>query len=104
MMLQFGPRPSEPMPRRAVVSRLHALGTYRAQRARSVRGHATEWSAGAPYDPVALSAAGCTVDDGGRFVDGAAPREGQRDCGFRPARSDRDTRLASLRSVVRKGA
>lgn len=59
---------------------------------------------GSAYDPVALSVAGRTVDDGGRFVDGAALREGQIDCGFRPARSDRDTRLASLRGVVRKGA
>ena len=31
-------------------------------------------------DPVALSVAGRAVDDGGRFVDGAAPREGEIDC------------------------
>src|SRR6266850_1294400 len=76
---------------------LSAEGTVGARACERVVG-------GSAYDPVALSVAGRIVDHGGRFVDGAAPREGQIDCGFRPARSDRDTRLASLRGVVRKGA
>jgi len=58
---------------------------------------------GSAYDPAALSVAGRTVDDGGGSSTAPLP-EGQIDCGFRPARSDRDTRLASLRGVVRKGA
>src|SRR6476660_2728713 len=106
MSLQFRPCRSEPMslacrviwmlvfPRRDLSS---AEGTVGARARERVVG-------GSAYDPVALSVTGPTVDDSGRFVDGAPPREGHIDCGFRPARSDRDTRLASLRGVVRRGA
>src|SRR4029077_3745023 len=55
---------------------------------------------GSAYDPVALSVTGPTVDDSGRFVDGAAPREGHIDRGFRLGRREATAILVWRHSEV----